>query len=94
MSLRGCSPSEPRSPNSPPRADIQLTALTRALDVGTRVAYLDQSGGGGDDAGVDFHEFQPESAVKLACALLYREYSYLYTSPGDGDADCWVREEN
>ncbi|KAL8291502.1 hypothetical protein RQP46_002480 [Phenoliferia psychrophenolica] len=51
---------------------VEITALTRALEVDTRIAYLDQSGAGltgfaGEGTKVDFHEFQPESAVKLGC---------------------------
>ncbi|ORY72930.1 peptidase C65 Otubain-domain-containing protein [Leucosporidium creatinivorum] len=69
---------------------IQITALTRALSVYTRIAYLDQSGAppGGFGAGagengdvkVDFVEFEGESEEKLNGALLYRpgHYDVLY----------------
>lgn len=56
------------------KKDIQITALTRALGVHIRIAYLDQSGpsgGFGEENEVDFHEFEPESPLKLNSALLY-----------------------
>lgn len=62
---------------------LQITALTRALSVHTRIAYLDQSGappggfgfgdGDGADAKVDFIEFEDQSEERLEGALLYRE---------------------
>ncbi|KAI5477452.1 syntaxin [Pseudohyphozyma bogoriensis] len=63
---------------------LQITALTRALGVHTRIAYLDQSspaakfGGGVGEAGteVDFHEFEEEEQEKLANVLLYRPGHY------------------
>lgn len=48
--------------------DIQITALTRALGIHTRILYLDQSSG----ENVEMHEFEAGSEEKLACALLYR----------------------
>lgn len=59
--------------------NIQITALTRALGVHIRIAYLDQSGpsgGFGEENEVDFHEFEPESPLKLNSALLYRPGHY------------------
>ncbi|BGP43213.1 hypothetical protein JCM10450v2_007357 [Rhodotorula kratochvilovae] len=71
---------------------LAITALTRALQVPLRIAYLDQSylpqlGGGGDsDAGaeVNFLEFEDEAARRgekgIEGALLYRpgHYDMLY----------------
>lgn len=63
--------------------DIQITALTRALSLHTRIAYLDQSGMGMGDNGsneVDFHEFEEGQSESLLGALLYRpgHYDILY----------------
>jgi ubiquitin thioesterase protein OTUB1 len=49
---------------------IQITALTRALKIHTRIAYLDQS-----DGETALHEFEEGSEDVLGCALLYRESS-------------------
>lgn len=73
---------------------IQITALTRALSVYTRIAYLDQSGApaGGFGAGaadngdvkVDFVEFESESEDKLNGALLYSEFRFEERESGVG----------
>lgn len=47
---------------------IQITALTRALTIHTRIAYLDQS-----DGETALHEFEEGSEDVLGCALLYRQ---------------------
>lgn len=74
-----------------PLPDIQITALTRALKIHTRVAYLDRSlvpsFGGGENASesgqVNFIEFEEDAGDALACALLYREFPSPYPIPSD-----------
>lgn len=65
---------------------LAITALTRALHVPLRIAYLDQSsmpygGGGGQETGeVNFVEFEEEAMKEgergVEGALLYRAYSF------------------
>lgn len=72
---------------------LQITALTRALSVHTRIAYLDQSGApaGGftsevqeGEVKVDFVEFEAESEERLEGALLYRELRFRPRRGGQG----------
>ncbi|KAM0786215.1 hypothetical protein ACM66B_007018 [Microbotryomycetes sp. NB124-2] len=65
---------------------IQITALTRALQINIKIAYLDQSlvpmtgSGGGEGDEVNFVEFEEEASESLDGALLYRpgHYDRLY----------------
>jgi hypothetical protein len=64
--------------------DLQITALTRALGVPCRIAYLDGSGGA-----LNHHNF-PEGEAPLAY-LLFRPGHYDVLYPRRGSAKCDLR---